>query len=200
MEKTVFFARFRLVVSVYFYGNSKCSSRCLPVYRCAVCYFALGRRKSIRLLFLIGGHVHLCLLVFFSFVLCYFSFSFPFSLSLSLFAIFLNFLFWCPLVFLSLLSRVRISPRNPGTSYAYGNPGTIMFAYFMYVPSHPKYKTHFSIKRLEKLVGRFIVYISIFFLLGVCVLCRGWKWNGGEYRSAKRNRMDKLDLLVCYSV
>lgn len=84
MEETVFFARFRLVVSVYFYGNSKCSSRCLPVYRCAVCYFALGRRKSIRLLFLIGGHVHLCLLVFFSFVLCYFSFSFPFSLSLCL--------------------------------------------------------------------------------------------------------------------
>lgn len=50
---------------IYFYNNSKCSSRCLPFIgrRCRM-LFTLAWWKSFRLLFLIGGHVHLCLLIF----------------------------------------------------------------------------------------------------------------------------------------
>lgn len=126
--------------------------------------------KVVRLLFLIGGHVHLCLLWFFFYLRsCFFSFIFfccllhfffplPFSLFLSSLLFHSLCLYLC---FCLCDSIYRIIPPEILPEYMYISDNVRLFGVRAFTS---KIQKRFFYKRLEKLVGLFIVYISIFVL------------------------------------
>lgn len=129
------------------------------VYRCcSVCLLALAGEKSVRLLFLIGGHVHLCVYLLF---FCSFAYTLRSVSHYSAMCFFSAFQLTPARVLYRpnlKCATMKETKQNPTTLCTVDNVCLFCVRAFT-----SKIQNTFFDKRLEKLIGLCIVFIPIFF-------------------------------------